>query len=1087
MSTGLPRRDEAQDNLAGRADMQPVLLDGPGLVTPAPISAPDTSFQTQVAQQLTQWGGKKFAEAVNKKQQRDTMDGQMAFQQGKAYDSLTTAGNKFALEGYRLMDAQTVASSLMAAQRDQIETTDFQLDEEQFRKQYVSRLEAATAGLDKDTSRLVQEQMLAQMPTLVADHTSRRAEWQENENFSSLERGIDVISRDPTGTPALVLFARGGEDSPSAGLSDARRQAAVVSGVVRAFDNDNPLAYAALSKEGLIGDNLTSAEQNEVKAAQERFENRRRTEYNQELISAESALMHRVELGELDPSAAAEELSVLYADHGIKMTAAEGGAMYASAEAGQNNARITRGMMIEEATLRGDTDRAADIVIDSLTGTESGGNAAAFRTNNDGRSFGGLLQFGQERLNEVTDGLGKGRITVEQFASMSATDQRAINRAHVKDLIQQAQATGAIGSTINGVTVTLSGLVAVAHLGGAAGMRKFVQSGGQYNPADQLGTSLTDYLSKHGSGEMHEFMSPEARMDAAHNQLNSTRERLALDTYEKIAPQLSELDGMFTSGRMSKDDWQSRRTALYNEYRVERTKADVNHEIATTEKASEVIDERISSAEDEAYKLNLESAKARVFAAEAVWKQGLAVATTPEQIASANDAFVKARDSILTDAGIKPIDRGDGAAAQTVITRTMEATDRGNAARVERAEIDAAAAYGYLGDMSVKQQMVAFDDNTAKLNQKYSDMIASKQVTPAEAEALFAQDMNMFYANAGVVAPKVRSRSSPFVMGTLLDAEGNPNPLIVDTVRQYAELKELNPRAAETMFSTEAMLRAEAVIARGGAPGLIAEGVRNLGMDESSRSPLAQPVNEYMARRDVQEVIDRTAAEYLDSEDIGFFEAMFNSTTTVAQSQDRRASDVDRLWSGEVRGQLNSVLADEVGRLHSIAPNLKPSDVVAKAFQNVQARTTIVGGDTIIGPAGADFSKDFFGSRAQEFSHPGAINSAIQMYLRSPEATEQYGNLTESTAAEMMPAWLQWTADKAVGLAGFNFEPAMSMSESMETGTTGVRPTRFWLSPQGKIVAQVLLPTGNYSEEIVIPAEVAGKMYMKARTADMLE
>lgn len=39
----------------------------------------------------------------------------------------------------------------------------------------------------------------------------------------------------------------------------------------------------------------------------------------------------------------------------------------------------------------------------------------------------------------------------------------------------------------------------VALLGSLGGMRRFVRSGGDYNPADELGTSLQDYYQKFSS------------------------------------------------------------------------------------------------------------------------------------------------------------------------------------------------------------------------------------------------------------------------------------------------------------------------------------------------------------------------------------------------------------------------------------------------------------------------------------------------------------------------------------------------------------------------------------------------------------
>ncbi|MGA6101740.1 hypothetical protein ACPESL_06105 [Psychrobacter pocilloporae] len=138
-------------------------------------------------------------------------------------------------------------------------------------------------------------------------------------------------------------------------------------------------------------------------------------------------------------------------------------------------------------------------IINSLTGTESSGNSAAFRTNADGRNFGGLIQMGDARLQDYATATGTRPITATQFKNLPAAQQRAVNEWHVSDLTKAAQATGAVGKVINGVPVTLSGLVAVGHLGGKGGMNKFVQTNGRYNPKDQLGTSLTDYLSKHSS------------------------------------------------------------------------------------------------------------------------------------------------------------------------------------------------------------------------------------------------------------------------------------------------------------------------------------------------------------------------------------------------------------------------------------------------------------------------------------------------------------------------------------------------------------------------------------------------------------
>jgi len=55
-----------------------------------------------------------------------------------------------------------------------------------------------------------------------------------------------------------------------------------------------------------------------------------------------------------------------------------------------------------------------------------------------------------------------------------------------------------IGKTIAGVTVTKSGMIAAAHLGGANSVKKFLKSGGHLDRKDALGTAVSNYMKKFG-------------------------------------------------------------------------------------------------------------------------------------------------------------------------------------------------------------------------------------------------------------------------------------------------------------------------------------------------------------------------------------------------------------------------------------------------------------------------------------------------------------------------------------------------------------------------------------------------------------
>ena len=128
-----------------------------------------------------------------------------------------------------------------------------------------------------------------------------------------------------------------------------------------------------------------------------------------------------------------------------------------------------------------------------LVQAESGGNFAA----DNELGYVGRGQFGEARLTDAKRaGVIPPDLTMEQFKS-DPNIQEAVEKWHVSDVnnfIEDRGLGSFVGKEINGVPVTPQGLLSVAHLGGKGGMEKFVKSGGRYNPADDNGTSLMDYL-----------------------------------------------------------------------------------------------------------------------------------------------------------------------------------------------------------------------------------------------------------------------------------------------------------------------------------------------------------------------------------------------------------------------------------------------------------------------------------------------------------------------------------------------------------------------------------------------------------------
>ena len=152
-----------------------------------------------------------------------------------------------------------------------------------------------------------------------------------------------------------------------------------------------------------------------------------------------------------------------------------------------------------ESSLRPQTRSRADSDVmnrDSTIGSfatklkqsESSGRDDVQITTKDGRKMTGGYQFGDARLADYKKA-NKAKFTTDQFKNDPAL-QSKVFEWHISDIDKT------IASIPGSDKMSLDGLRAVAHLGGKNGMKKFVKSGGTYNPSDDFDTSLSDYYNK---------------------------------------------------------------------------------------------------------------------------------------------------------------------------------------------------------------------------------------------------------------------------------------------------------------------------------------------------------------------------------------------------------------------------------------------------------------------------------------------------------------------------------------------------------------------------------------------------------------
>ena len=124
-----------------------------------------------------------------------------------------------------------------------------------------------------------------------------------------------------------------------------------------------------------------------------------------------------------------------------------------------------------------------------LKQSESSNDTTASRVNKSGERYVGELQFGEARLSDYKNATGAS-FDLDEFQK-NPNLQSKVGLWHIRDIDRYIDQLGELAEGYD-----RNGLRAVAHLGGKEGMKKWLESKGEANPSDELGTSLTKYYNK---------------------------------------------------------------------------------------------------------------------------------------------------------------------------------------------------------------------------------------------------------------------------------------------------------------------------------------------------------------------------------------------------------------------------------------------------------------------------------------------------------------------------------------------------------------------------------------------------------------
>lgn len=165
--------------------------------------------------------------------------------------------------------------------------------------------------------------------------------------------------------------------------------------------------------------------------------------------------------------------------------------------------------------------------------SESSNRSGILNDISGGRQVMGAYQFGDARLADFRKATGED-FTVDQFLSDIDLQNRVMDW-HEQDIMDYVMNKGLdqyMGQDVRGVQIDPAAVLAMAHLGGRSGMRQFIETGGEYDPADKFGTKISDYgkkfsgMNAYGLTPQRPKMRPEGLLDAAMSSMRSVRPKM---------------------------------------------------------------------------------------------------------------------------------------------------------------------------------------------------------------------------------------------------------------------------------------------------------------------------------------------------------------------------------------------------------------------------------------------------------------------------------------------------------------------------------------------------------------------------------
>lgn len=803
MAEGMNRRPQAVDSLRGAEASEPVTRNIPrGISTPTP-SVPKDTYGARIAQGVAKFTSGKL-QAIQKRQQEERMlDGQIAAMQGESFESVQMKGDKWALEGWRVVTAQSMSASLLRAQENDIAQGAYEQDPDQYRDTLVKRINSMTEGIeDERTRELARENLMEQTPQLVDAHMRQNLAFKEQQNFDALTQSVDVLSRSNSATGDLIAFAKGETDATS-GLSVARRREAVAQGVVTAFQNNNPAAFAHLDAEGFLNtENLTVSQLQQINSARSRYESRFRKSVDTEHLEAIKQLEDRIKQGELSPLEAIEERAEINGKFGLRTGAAEAGQVYDRARAGVQFNEGTRGLNIQAAAASGDYATQAALMQEAVIQQESRGNPNAVSP----KGATGIMQL---MPNTAMDPGYKVR-NIFEVARDQNVDFDGETEASAKELMRNEEVNKSLGTEY---------LEAMLREYEGDTVRALVAYNWGPGKADEwdgdiasLPNETQKYVKNITSAWSDNRPDPEGERLAAEAKLEGARKEAGLRALEQISPAMAMNDEEFLNGDKSIEDWRGTREDLYTAVgkELDAQRLNTEQQMLRTVAREQVQEMQLAGQIDQA--VQVQTAQVAAQERRDARMEAIKSGRSDESVQQVQQDYLSDVIQSFESAGA-PLNKEDIVTAASDSTRSMiRNANLANTAQEERLVRDRASRTGVVGDLPRGQQVLAQQEKYSEIARNAQNKAEENPDMPSSAIFGAARKEQLeWHADNNVVSDEFSTHLNMLGGMDWLTEDGQINPEVQSAIQSFSVLNSLNPDlAARHVKNPEALMRLQA-------------------------------------------------------------------------------------------------------------------------------------------------------------------------------------------------------------------------------------------------------------------------------------